>query len=778
MTPKEVKEHREPETLLGECLSRIQKSGPNDPKDFEMLALIKLFHVEAFKKYQARIVCSLGLFYKTDVPRDMLSLAYSIWKEAIREEHEEILTPLQCGIKNGINNHIYYSFSAPTSAGKSHLFRKLIEKATDDIVIIVPSRALISEYTIRIRELLRGNSTILILNFADDINRLKTKRRVFVLTPERAVDLFRMQEQTSVGIFLFDEAQLADADGNRGINFDSVVRRANKVFPRSKKVFAHPFVANPEAQFVRNKIQENHSSKCFPYHAVGKVFYSVKNDEFSIFSPYIERGDLKKNRLILDSDPLTKILSDGGSALIYVSKNSIYDGSFLKNFKKYIDSCQPIENQEALDIVELIIESIAAKQQQSNMIDLMRRGIVIHHGSIPLSVRFLIEQFVNKGFARLCFATSTLAQGVNMPFDVVWIENMRFYGSDEDKPLALKNLIGRAGRTTMQTDIFDHGIVITDNAKKLSEMISCEVRISGESRLDAPPNEEPDDLTELLEAIKNENMNDEYNLPITKLERLASEQMVGVIKGLLDKLFRNGGLLKGNEYRTLPKGDRQNIKEGFRKVFEASLDRELEKGEKTVLSVAVQILLWQLQGKSFKEILGLRSAYVTGKDQQREINREFRQEIITKENRDRRIRKIPLKGSAIPFTLPNKSLKTVPSQFFGETVGDFNYDRLVYDTYDYLDKVISFSLSDVYIAAFGQYYKSTNDQRASSMVKYLRYGTNDDTEILLIRYGFTFDDIELVMKYVMSINEEGIVFKDSIKSLRELPVYALIERYL
>jgi hypothetical protein len=39
---------------------------------------------------------------------------------------------------------------------------------------------------------------------------------------------------------------------------------------------------------------------------------------------------------------------------------------------------------------------------------MMKKGIVILHGSIPLRARFLIEQFINEGYAKICFATSTL----------------------------------------------------------------------------------------------------------------------------------------------------------------------------------------------------------------------------------------------------------------------------------------------------------------------------------------------------------------------------------
>ena len=48
-----------------------------------------------------------------------------------------------------------FSFSAPTSTGKSFVFRNLIKTADYDVAVIVPSRALINEYFDRVHRLLK-----------------------------------------------------------------------------------------------------------------------------------------------------------------------------------------------------------------------------------------------------------------------------------------------------------------------------------------------------------------------------------------------------------------------------------------------------------------------------------------------------------------------------------------------------------------------------------------------------------------------------------------------
>ena len=42
------------------------------------------------------------------------------------------------------------------------------------------------------------------------------------------------------------------------------------------------------------------------------------------------------------------------------------------------------------------------------MLEKLSYGIVTHHGSMPLTARLILEHFTQRGFCRICFATSTL----------------------------------------------------------------------------------------------------------------------------------------------------------------------------------------------------------------------------------------------------------------------------------------------------------------------------------------------------------------------------------
>ncbi len=719
----------------------------------------------------------LGLFYKTSEPKDLLSVVYRIFQESIEEESGVLLTPVQSSINKHVASHKFFSFSAPTSTGKSHVLRELIHKSIGDIVIVLPSRALISEYLLTIRDIVKGRKDVLLLQFIDNINKEKARKRIFVITPERGGDLFRLKDNFDVGLFIFDEAQISE-EGTRGLTFDALVRRCERYFPEAKKVFVHPFVENPEAQLQKHGFLADSSSEVFRQSAVGKMFiqWDKSLTEFRLFSPFIDNPHLKKNQYSLPDDPVSSILRSGGSILVYVSKQFIYERRYEEEFGSYIRLCAPIENPEALKIVDEVERLIGAAGQNSELIRLMKRGIITHHGSIPLVVRYLIEAFANRHFVRICFATSTLAQGVNIPFDLVWIHNLRFYGTDENKTLGLKNLIGRAGRTSKRPDSFDFGYVVVSNCKRFVERFLGETTLKPASVLDEPASDFGPDVQEFIDAIKNDTMNEEYSLPEACVRRVATQELDGELSILLELLFRGDRLLTGDEYYSLADTDRERIKVVFAHIFEVSLGRELTSAEISVLSTAISILLWQVQGRSFRTLIGLRYSYLTKRAEQREVNRLFRQRQITADERRQRLEGMSVRFSPIAGQLPDIKLRSI-NRFGGHNVLNVNYDLIVYDTYDYIDKVISFSLSDVYVATFDQYFNRTSDARALSFANFIRYGSSDPTAILLIRYGFSPENIEQIIPHIQEISDQKIVFRATIDEVEDIFDEYLIDHY-
>lgn len=117
--------------------------------------------------------------------------------------------------------------------------------------------------------------------------------------------------------------------------------------------------------------------------------------------------------------------------------------------------------------------------------------------------------------------------------------------------------------------------------------------------------------------------------------------------------------------------------------------------------------------------------------------------------------------------IPDKGLTPYPLISSNMSAKDVDYDLIVYDTYDYLDKLIGFKLSDIFYAIFHQYYEKTQDQKALKLAKYFKYGTDKEREIWMLRYGLTFEDIEWASDCIDSIDESEIVFNKKVDDLDE-----------
>ncbi|MEX5384168.1 DEAD/DEAH box helicase [Cronobacter muytjensii] len=741
LTIQNIIDDPNPRATIGEIIEELHKNGPVNSKIIERLTYYKEFHQECFSEFEEKIISVLGLFYKNTEPSNLYSFILGAIGHKYKSLYGEYLTPVQASIRHAVEENKFISISAPTSAGKSFSIKDYINHQTGDAVIIVPSRALIAEYVENLREYFGHNKGVMISPFVDYVYTARKLRRIFVLTPERTKDLSGVNHRLNIELFFFDEAQVSE-EQDRGVIFDATVRRVQKLFPQAKFIFAHPFVDNPEAQFKKHDIDAANSySRSYTHNTVGKIFiHEHKNGNDYYFSPYSSKGYLLPKSAPYEGKFEDFAFSGNKSVLVYVSKKSVYDGKFINKFKKYTSNFSLIEDKNAQSIIKMVENILGAnnKNHISRMVELLKIGVVIHHGSVPLEVRYLVERFIKGGYARICFATSTLAQGINMPFDIVWLANMRMNGDSEQKRcLAFKNLIGRSGRLSKDKK-FDYGYVYTHNAKLLSSRVRSSFRLEEQSVLEHPVDHNNDNY-ELVKSIIDGTFNEDINLPVSKIERLKNEKVIESIICILDVVFHGtfGERLSGVHNKDV----RELIKSKFLIIYEASLGRLLLDGELNVFNTAIEIIFHVIAGRSFKEIVGIRYSYISDRDGENNGIPRFSQPANK---------------------LPDSTLNRSYSLFRSGKSNEVNYDTIVFDTYDYLDTVISFSLTDVFIGAFKIYFADTNDKRAKEFIDFLKYGTTDYTSIMLMRYGIAPEDVADITPYVDYISEERIELNPAI----------------
>lgn len=220
---------------------------------------------------------------------------------------------------------------------------------------------------------------------------------------------------------------------------------------------------------------------------------------------------------------------------------------------------------------------------------------------------------------------------------------------------------------------------------------------------------------------------------------------------LLDMMF-------DGEFLIAPDSNMKDIYDIFGKLYEQYLGRELFEAEKAVLSSAIKIMIWKVYGRTFHNICQFRYSYASCVSKRRKL---YDQGKIDEANE--------LKAQYLVgyHSIPDKNLKPYPLVSPKIAAKDVDYDLIVYDTYDFLDKLIGFDLSDIFYAIFHQYYEETREEKALKLAKYFKYGTDKEQEIWLLRYGFNFEEIDWVAPCVERVGEDEIVFNDKIADLTE-----------
>uniref|UniRef100_A0A670ZRN9 SKI2 subunit of superkiller complex n=1 Tax=Pseudonaja textilis TaxID=8673 RepID=A0A670ZRN9_PSETE len=107
--------------------------------------------------------------------------------------------------------------------------------------------------------------------------------------------------------------------------------------------------------------------------------------------------------------------------------------------------------------------------QVLHMVDLLKRGIGVHHSGILPILKEVVEMLFSKGLVKILFATETFAMGVNMPARTVVFNSVRKHDGANFRDLVPAEYIqmaGRAGRRGLDTT----GMVIILCKNQVPEM--------------------------------------------------------------------------------------------------------------------------------------------------------------------------------------------------------------------------------------------------------------------------------------------------------------------
>lgn len=394
----------------------------NDPtNDLAILIAMRLAQREwqGYEEIAIGFVRAKGLFpYLTEEKVGEVKLRDAIAREIYRSPTRAavFMHRAQYSILNKLLAGDSIILSAPTSFGKSFLIEELLLSGKfNNILIVVPTVALIEELRQKIKRLNIEHQRI---SFT---NQVPGEKNVFILTQERAYEMYGAISAMGVDLLIIDEFYKMDEDllekedgGDRANMLSVVYRKFSEI---AKQVYL-----------------------LGPYIDGANGYKTAKHDPIWIESTdnttYIVRKHIVAKAAERSKKTLEVVMHHKKDVMIYCSSPAT-----LRDFYKEAlhESLDTVEYND--DLIEWITENIG---QEWYLIDALKRGVGIHHGKLP---RFLAHEMIKRfgdGRLNILLCTSSLIEGVNTSAKTIVIHNgkQRFPGDI----LSFRNISGRAGR--------------------------------------------------------------------------------------------------------------------------------------------------------------------------------------------------------------------------------------------------------------------------------------------------------------------------------------------
>ncbi|OHD98148.1 MAG: helicase [Sulfurimonas sp. RIFCSPLOWO2_12_36_12] len=432
-------------------------------KAYKIISLLidKYTDDEVFQTFANSIMTKLGnfpalsLFEKTfnsEIKQSYETLLEKSIKETYQQipESEFIFTDTQYEIFELLKNHNHFSFSGPTSLGKSFIINAFIRylitehRGTDNLVILVPSRALINQTVTKLKQDFKdeSNYTILAHPTVPTMFRSAGSRYIFVFTPERLIAYLSNSNNPKLDYLFVDEAQkiISQKDTRSPLYYHAILQAERKSI---KLYFASPNIQNPEIflQLFEKSTDEKIAIKTAPV-AQNRFFLDLIDRECLMFSDNDRDYTIPINLINNDFFFWLEKLGKEDKNIIYCNSKAdtvMYALGFAKN--------RPIKKDKALtEAIELVKEYLHDKYY---LIDCLEKGIAFHFGNLPQLIREKIEQLFENKVIDYLFSTSTLLEGVNLPAKNIFILVDKI-GNSKFTDMDFWNLAGRAGRMTKE----------------------------------------------------------------------------------------------------------------------------------------------------------------------------------------------------------------------------------------------------------------------------------------------------------------------------------------
>jgi hypothetical protein len=410
----------------------------------------------------------------------------------------------------------------PTSGGKTLLaqFRMLQALNQFDtekgwIAYVAPTRALTAQMTRRLRrdfapigirvEQLTG--AVEIDTFEDDLLTETANDRPFdvlVSTPEKLQLIIRNKKVSRpLALVVMDEAHNIE-DETRRLRIELLLATIKRECPSAHFLLLMPYVEKAET-LARWLAQNVHAGRAIslsttpwrPNERIVGIYWTEPDDraragwqlryQTLITTPHTIHLDgshtvgepkplnVPRSRLnlSLETAAMAQIMSQRGTS-IAVTPNIPQVWTMARQLCRALPPFSPIP--EEIQLVQNFLKTEISPDFE--LVDMLARGVGVHHAGLSDEVRALIEWLAEEGKLRVLCATTTIAQGINFPVSSVFVASKYFSGAfpKEMPPRDFWNLAGRAGRIYHDSV----GVVGLAAGEKPAEIIEYVRRALGE----------------------------------------------------------------------------------------------------------------------------------------------------------------------------------------------------------------------------------------------------------------------------------------------------------
>lgn len=440
----------------------------------------------------------------------MIAIHQAKYEIAVKDKRF-LLTEFQKEIWDKIDKYSVMGISAPNSAGKTFIILlKIIDlllQKDGTIVYIVPNLSLISQISIDMRKLLKqfGFEEYEILT--SYYESYGDKKKVFVLTQERAIAAFTRTENPfpDLRVFVVDEIQNIERVGNEDdqrakILFDTIFEfkqrtkpdkiivsgpRINNIKGLSDEMFqlkdstdCSETLTSPVVNFTYSFTGTPKRMKFRQYSSITRIYREIAIDNTEIIA------GIGQSLYTTDFyDFLNSVIFSLGDML-----NIIFSPT-AQQARKTALKIRPRNSQSKPEerLSSLIKYAAKTVHPDYDLCHTLKNRVAYHHGQLPSHMRRVIERALSDKIIKDIVCTTTLMQGVNLPVQNMIVRNPNLFTRRQKGHESAKlsryefaNLRGRAGR--LLKDFIGRAFVLDEKSFGQNDETEEKIQLSEEAK--------------------------------------------------------------------------------------------------------------------------------------------------------------------------------------------------------------------------------------------------------------------------------------------------------